>query len=132
MVRLPIVLLLIGSLTLVAGCASPNRQGSEDVVIRFYHAYGSKDGATACALLAPATRSAVAQAAQMPCAEGLLAEHLPSPGAVRSTAVYGDQAQVRLVGDTVFVAAFQQGWRVVAAGCKPRPDRPYECAVEAG
>lgn len=99
---------------------------------RFYEAFRSNDGATACALLTPATRAAVAQAEQMPCAKGLLIEHLPSPGPVRSTAVYGDQAQVKLAGDTVFVAAFPKGWRVVAAGCKPRPDRPYDCAVEAG
>jgi hypothetical protein len=119
-------------LTLLAGCASANGQGSEDVATRFYEAFRSKDGAAACALLAPATRTAVVRAAQMPCAKGLLAEHLPSPGPVRSTSVYGDQAQVRLVGDTVFVAVFPTGWRVIAAGCKPRPDRPYECAVEAG
>jgi hypothetical protein len=40
-------------------------------------------------------------------------------------------AQVRLDDDTVFLAAFPGGWRVVAAGCRPRGEaEPYDCAVE--
>jgi hypothetical protein len=124
-------LLIVGSLTVLAGCGSANRQGSQDAVARFYAAVHRQDGASACELLAPATRTAVAQAAKATCAKGLLTEQLPAPGPVRSAVVYGDQAQVRLRGDTVFVATFPTGWRIVAAGCKPRQDRPYDCEVEA-
>ena len=36
------------------------------------------------------------------------------------------------VRDTVFLATFPGGWRVVAAGCTPRGDRPYDCTVAGG
>ena len=66
-------------------------------------------------------------------AEGtLLDENLPQPGAVTGTAVYGQWAQVRVGDDTVFLAAFPGGWRVVAAGCKSRGDRPYDCRLQGG
>jgi hypothetical protein len=45
--------------------------------------------------------------------------------------VAGRQAQVRLGGDTVFLARSGDGWVVTAAGCDPRPDRPYDCEVAA-
>jgi hypothetical protein len=32
----------------------------------------------------------------------------------------------------VFLAAFPGGWRVVAAGCTPRGDRPYDCTLQGG
>ena len=38
--------------------------------------------------------------------------------------MYGQWAQVRLSGDTVFLAVFPGGWRVVAAGCTPRGSVP--------
>lgn len=99
---------------------------------RFYDAYGRDDGAAACALLAPSTRREVEKSAGAPCAEGLIDESLPQPGAVRRSRVFGDQAQVRLAGDTAFVARFPGGWKVVAVGCQRRPDLPYDCEVEAG
>jgi hypothetical protein len=48
------------------------------------------------------------------------------------TSVYGDQAQVKLSGDTAFVARFPSGWKVVAIGCTATPGKPYSCLVEAG
>jgi hypothetical protein len=44
--------------------------------------------------------------------------------------VYGQWAQVRLSEDTVFLGAFPGGWRVVAAGCTPRDNRPYDCTLQ--
>lgn len=99
---------------------------------RFYDAYDRDDGVTACSLLAPATRSEVEKSAGRPCASGLLEETVPRPGRIMATSVYGDQAQVRLVGDTAFVAAFPGGWKIVAVACKARAGLPYDCEVEAG
>ena len=48
---------------------------------------------------------------------------LDLPGRVAKTLV-------RLAGDTVFLAVFPGGWRVTAAGCTPRGDRPYNCTVQ--
>jgi hypothetical protein len=93
-------------LTGVAGCAST--------------------GDRACARLAPDT------ARDASCPDGILEEDLPGPGEVVSTEVYGQWAQVRTTTDTVFLAVFPGGWRVVAAGCTSRGNQPYECALQGG
>jgi hypothetical protein len=118
--------------TVLTGCSSADRSDVDAVVKRFYAAFDQKQGAEACALLAPATRSEVEQSAGAPCASALLDEKVPRPGQVTRTSVYGDQAQVRLDSDTAFVARFPGGWRIVAVGCDRRPGRPYDCDVEAG
>ncbi|XVQ89797.1 hypothetical protein ACQP2K_21000 [Microbispora siamensis] len=51
-------------------------------------------------------------------------------GAVRGVDVWGDEARVRVDGDTLFLHRFPDGWRVRAAGCEPHPEQPYECEVE--
>jgi len=47
-------------------------------------------------------------------------DHLPAPGDVTGSEVYGPWAQVKVSGDTMSLAVFGGGWRVVA-GCTPRP-----------
>lgn len=54
---------------------------------------------------------------------------LPDPGTVRSVEIWGDAAQVRFTGDTVFLLRFPDGWRIGAAGCTSRGDAPYDCEV---
>jgi hypothetical protein len=115
-----------------AGCAAGSAPDAESVVSRFYAAYGRQDGAAACALLAPAARKEVADAAHGSCARGLLRETLRGGDPVRSSQVYGDQAQVRVRGDTAFVARIDGRWQVRAVGCTPRREAPYECEVEDG
>jgi hypothetical protein len=122
------------ALAALTGCAAAGGRGeaADAVATRLLTAVQSQDGATACALLAPDTASEVEQSGSKPCAEAILDEDLPQPGAVTSTAVYGQWAQVRIGADTVFLAAFPGGWRVVAAGCQPRGDRPYDCEMQGG
>jgi hypothetical protein len=127
---LPVLLAL--TVVTAAGCASVDDRGqaAADVAARFMSAVGGRDGAAACALLAPDTAEAVSDSGEKPCAEALLDEQLPAAGTVTGTDVYGQWAQVRLTGDTMFLAVFPEGWRVVAAGCTPRPERPYDCVLE--
>jgi hypothetical protein len=125
---------LVLSVLAVAGCAPVGDRGqaAAAAAMRLFAAVGAHDGTAACAVLAPDSAAEVAQSGDKPCAEAILDEDLPAPGAVTGTDVYGQWAQVRLTGDTVFLAAFPGGWRVVAAGCKPRAERPYDCTVQGG
>jgi hypothetical protein len=127
------LLVTVGILA-VSGCAGPgDREGAAgSAALRWYAAVAAQDGTTACDLLAPETAGEVAESGDSPCAEAVLDEDLPDPGAVVSTAVFGQRAQVRLAGDTVFLAVFPGGWRVVAAGCTSRGERPYNCTVQGG
>jgi hypothetical protein len=122
------------ALSAPAGCASSGERGAAaaTVATRLLTAVDDNDGVAACAVLAPDTASALEQSAGKPCARAILDEDLPAPAAVTGTDVYGQWAQVRLAGDTIFLAVFPGGWRVVAAGCVPRQNRPYECVLQGG
>jgi hypothetical protein len=123
-------LMAVGALT---GCGSTDRErAASAAAVRLLTAVDGKDGAGACAVLAPDTASEVEQSGGKPCAEAILDEDLPKPGTVTASHVYGHWAQVSLSDDTIFVAVFPGGWRVVAAGCSPRGDRPYDCTVQGG
>ncbi|MEV4636881.1 hypothetical protein AB0J80_05950 [Actinoplanes sp. NPDC049548] len=128
--RILIALLLAG----LAGCSSVDERGdaATDVALRLLAAVDSKDGAAACAMLAPETRAEVEESAGQPCDQAILDEDLPALGSVTGADVYGQWAQVRLSDDTLFLAVFPGGWRVVAAGCTSRGDLPYDCSVQGG
>jgi hypothetical protein len=127
-------LLLAAPVLLVAGCSPAGDRSSAamDTAVRMLDAVQQQDGTAACALLAPDTAAEVADSAGKPCADAILDEDLPAPGTVGGADVYGQWAQVRLTGDTVFLAVFPGGWRVVAAGCSPQGNKPYDCAVQGG
>jgi hypothetical protein len=117
-----------------AGCASAGERATAAAAVatRLLTVVAGGDGAAACAMLAPDTVSELEQSAGKPCARAILDADLPAPGSVTRADVYGQWAQVRLSDDTVFLAVFPGGWRVVAAGCQPRQDRPYDCVLKGG
>jgi hypothetical protein len=123
---------LLPLLLVSAGCAAASRPDAEATVTRFYAAYHRHDGVGACRLLGPKVRDDVARSAHSSCARALLQERLPGAAPVRSAQVFGDQAQVRLRGDTAFVARLRGAWKVLAVGCTPQPQGPYQCLVESG
>jgi hypothetical protein len=122
------------TVSVLAGCGSVGERGdaAASVAMRMVAAVEAEDGAGACAVLAPNTVSELEESAGKPCAEAILDEDLPAPGAVTGSDVYGQWAQVRFTSDTVFLGVFPGGWRVVAAGCSPRQERPYGCALQGG
>ncbi|AEV84796.1 hypothetical protein ACWT_3773 [Actinoplanes sp. SE50] len=126
------VLIMTAGVLLLAGCGAAG--GREDaaaaVASGLLTAVAGRDGAAACASLAPRTRAELEKSAGTSCPEAILDEHLPAPGRVISAAVFGQQAQVRLADDTIFLGVFPGGWRVLAAGCKPRGDQPYDCTLQ--
>jgi hypothetical protein len=127
-------LLLIAPVLLVAGCASASSRagGAPEVARRFSAAVAARDGATACALLAASTRDELVQSSGKPCPESLTGEDVAPVGTVRRVEAWGEQAEVAGTSGTVFLSHLTGTWLVVAAGCKPRPGEPYECAVKSG
>lgn len=118
---------------LLGGCGSARAQAASDTAGRFYAAVAQKDGADACAVLAPATRSELEQSSSEPCPKAVLDEQLPSVTKPVDVHAYETTAQVRYAGETVFLARFRSGWRVMAAGCSPQGrDKPYDCTVQGG
>jgi hypothetical protein len=88
------------------------------------------DGEAACATLAPDTVAELEKSSGTACAQAITEEDLPEPGTVETVDVYGQWARVVTSNDTVFLGAFGDGWRVVAAGCGSRGERPYDCRLQ--
>jgi hypothetical protein len=125
---------LVAVPALAAGCSSvgPDSANADSAALRFHEALASHQPAAACGLLAPRTVQEVEQSAQAPCPKGLTDANVPGASTVTATDVYGSNARVVLSGDTVFLARFGRQWKVTAAGCKPKPDLPYDCDVKGG
>jgi hypothetical protein len=128
---LPLLLLVAVS---CAGCAGGREASARAAAEAFSTALAGSDTATACSLLAPATRQQVESDAKAPCDQAVAQElqqgDLQPGGAARSATAYDGEAQVREAADTVFLSRFGSAWRVVAAGCEAQPGQPYECEVQ--
>jgi hypothetical protein len=109
----------------LCGCADLEQRQAEQVA----SAFAAADPSARCQMLAPATVAAIEAQWGQPCAQAAAQVELPR-GAVQSSTVWGDQAQVHLVGDTVFLTKTGNGWKVTAAGCRSRGDAPYACRME--
>lgn len=105
------------------------RPEASSAAVDFYRLL-ARDPAGACARLAPGTRHELEAAAGQACEQALPEEDLPSARSVRHVEVYGKQALVELDEDVAFLARFDNGWRVTAAGCVPRKVLPYDCSVK--
>jgi hypothetical protein len=116
--------------TALVGCAGSQDGAVRDVAEEFYAAVARGDGEGACALLAPSTRAELEQSSGRECAAAVQEEVPAAGGDSGVVEVYGTMAEVRFDGDTAFFAQMPGGWRVVAAGCRPREDGPYDCAVK--
>lgn len=120
------------AVALAAGCATDayKEAGPRAAALAFHSALRAGDGAAACALLSSEVRSDLEDSARKPCAAAVLEEGVQAASSVRSTAVFDGDALVRMDRDNVFAARFSDGWKVVAAGCTSRGERPYQCRIE--
>ena len=117
---------------ILTGCASGQEDAARDSAGAFHDAITAQDWASACALLAPETRTELEAAAEKPCSEALPEEQLPEPGALDRVDVFGAMAEVRYQGETLFLTRFADKWLLHAAGCTPQPPKPYDCALHGG
>ncbi|MDX3105136.1 hypothetical protein ACIBO5_32590 [Nonomuraea angiospora] len=122
-------LLIWPALVLVAAGCAPDTTAPARAAERFHAALSAHHEDAACAMLTRKTAEKLPDPGQT-CAEALREAKLGPGGAVTSVSVWGDAAQVRLAGDTLFLHRFTDGWRVKAAGCEPVRDLPYDCEVE--
>ncbi|MET7617963.1 hypothetical protein [Streptomyces sp. NPDC005408] len=116
----------------LTGCAAvaEREQAASRAAERFESSLRKSDGVAACTALAPGTLEEFEDSAEAKCPAAVTAAQLPDAGAVRLVDVYGRQARVVLHGDTLFLSAFPDGWKITAAGCAPRGGQPYKCIVK--
>ncbi|MEV4873319.1 hypothetical protein [Streptomyces syringium] len=128
------VVIAVVAVCAASGCGtvSERRDGATAATALFEKALGSRQYAKVCAVLAPATREELAQSARATCEEAMGQEEVPAGGPVRHVDVYGNQARAVLAADTLFLSRFPDGWKVTAAGCEERPDKPYQCEIKGG
>ena len=119
---------------LLSGCGAPVEGEEAGAAADAFTAAETADPSAACARLAPQTVKTLEKGGAT-CQEALADAGLPAAGQRRSVEVAGHSAQVRYTGDTLFLARFDDGWRVTAAGCtrdSDDPSEPYDCDVDAG
>jgi hypothetical protein len=114
-----------GALT---GCGTDaDRDHARRATQVLYTAVERHDGTTACAQMSPSLRAELVGDEGERCAKAVLDLDLSgrTPDRVE---VYANEARVRLAGgDTVFLSATREGWRVDALGCRPQGKGPYDC-----
>ncbi len=124
-----VALALSGLISGCAGADAPVRERAQ----HFHAALAAGDAASACADLAEEARRSLESDEGTSCRDAIIGLGIPAVddgGAVRR---YGSLAQVRHDDETTFLSRYDDGWRVIAAGCKPGTgDQPYDCMVEVG
>jgi hypothetical protein len=116
-----------------AGCGTgEDERRVRSVTDRFYAALQGHAGERACAELSENAVNALESASGRSCAQAITALQLPGHRAASST-VYLDSARADVAGAAQGEAAFldrtARGWRISAAGCRPKGDGPYDCRL---
>jgi hypothetical protein len=116
----------------LTGCAGPQGDSVEDAAAGFAEALTAHDGPAACRLLAPRTKSELEASAGEPCRDSVVEEMRSQGGSMGGSGVevFGTAARVRTGRDTMFLARFQGGWKVSAAGCTSTPSGIYDCVLK--
>jgi hypothetical protein len=117
---------------LLSGCSglAPDTSGAAAAARAFHSATADADGPAACSRLSARVVADLERSEGAPCEQAVLAADVPAAGQVRDVQVWGGRGLVVLDHDVVFVAEFDGGWRVTAAGCSARKDRPYDCTLK--
>ena|SRR5687767_8645301 len=122
---------LAAALPLAAGCGvSDDRREAREVTEGFYSGVERRDGTAACERLAPPTADALARQEKESCEQAVV--DLPLQGApIARVQVFETNAAVRFDdGQVTFLDRRAGGWKVSAAGCRPRGEAPADCELE--
>lgn len=127
-------LLLVALTCPLAACGSTDGREADvsAAATSFERALRGGDPTAVCAALAPQTRRETEESERKPCADAVAGLNLPAGEPLDGVDVYGRQARAVLASDTLFLSQFPDGWKIVAAGCRPRSGQPYQCAVKGG
>lgn len=117
---------------LAGGCGGGQDDEVRSVVEDFYTALADGDAAAACGLLSPAARSELERSSGTPCEQALPEELPAAPTGAVGVRRFGDAAKADLGSESAFLARYDKGWRIIAAGCTPHREHPYECSVKGG
>jgi hypothetical protein len=123
---------LLGLVLAACGSVGERRSDAETAAVGFERLLRADDQAGLCAALAPETRGELEESEQASCAKAIASQEIPLGGTAHRVDLYGRQARVVLDADTLFLSLFPDGWKVVAAGCTPRPGEPYQCMLQGG
>ena len=124
-------LALAAVLLLSTGCSSTHEDEVEQVAEGLHAAIRAEDGAAACELLSENAQTDLQQSGDS-CEVAVLEAGLSPDGRVEKVSVYDTSGQVRYDDDVVFLSDFPEGWKVIAAGCVPEADAPYDCTINGG
>jgi hypothetical protein len=124
-------------MAMAVGGLSSCGDGQDGAVTRTADSYAKaladQDGAAACSVLAPPTRSELEESSGQSCAKAVLDEAKTDLGSLQQVRAYGTMAEASFAGDTVFLTRYQSGWRVLAAACRPPSGAgAYDCDVQGG
>jgi hypothetical protein len=118
-------------LAVLPGCGTgADDRDARSAATRFEAAIQAHDGAAACDQLSDDASSKLESSEKKPCGKAILSIELKPSRAVVETSVWVTSAQVRLAHDTLFLDETPRGWKISAAGCKPQPEKPYDCELE--
>lgn len=123
-------LLLVPAVLAVSACTPSSQADVQAAARNFQTAVHDGDVRAACGMLADEARRSLESASARSCPDALTAIRLPT-GEPTSVEVWGDNGQARLPGGALFLAEFGTGWKITAAGCRPRQQQPYACAVRS-
>jgi hypothetical protein len=122
------VVAIVG-LVALSGCGTgADHAQVRAVTARFFSALEAHRGTDACMQLSPALRTTVThEQSASACAEAV--GKVKSRGsAIVVVHVYATSARVDLAGgESVFLSAMRDGWRIGALGCRPRSSGPFDC-----
>ena len=127
-----LALIAIAMAALAAGCGTgSDKRKVRSTVERFVSALDRREGRAACRRLSEEASSKLESEEKRPCPRAVLALGLSS-SSVTKVEVFITSARADLAdGEAAFLDKTPGGWKISAAGCKPRGDMPYDCELEA-